>query len=193
MNQTSTRPAQTLPRTLPIGNERPVTLRLMTPADANGVLAFARALPEDDLLFLRIDITQEPVVRQWVANLESGRTTTVLAEAGGAIVGYASLHHNDVSWQRHLGEIRIQTAPGLRARGLGRALAAEIFAIAKAMGLRIVVAQMVAEQKSAVATFKRLGFQMEALLQDFAIDRAGRTHDLIVMAYDVDGLTDSAD
>ena len=55
------------------------------------------------------------------------------------------------------------------------------------------MAQMTSDQKGAIATFKRLGFQMEALLQDFVIDRSDRTHDLIVMAYDVTGLTEHVD
>ena len=55
------------------------------------------------------------------------------------------------------------------------------------------MAQMTSDQKGAIATFQRLGFQMEALLQDFVIDRNGRTRDLVVMSYDVEGLTDRAD
>jgi RimJ/RimL family protein N-acetyltransferase len=61
------------------------------------------------------------------------------------------------------------------------------------LGLRKIVAQMTVEQKGAIATFERLGFHPEALLQDFVIDRAGRTHDRVVMSYDVEGLTDRAD
>ena len=66
-------------------------------------------------------------------------------------------------------------------------------AIARALGLRKLMAQMTSDQKGAIATFERLGFQMEALLQDFVIDRSDRTRDLIVMAYDVTGLTEHVD
>jgi RimJ/RimL family protein N-acetyltransferase len=52
---------------------------------------------------------------------------------------------------------------------------------------------MTADQKGAIAIFERLGFQPEALLQDFVIDRSGRTHDRVVMSHDVEGLTDRAD
>jgi len=72
-------------------------------------------------------------------------------------------------------------------------LAGEIFAVARDLGLRKIVAQMTVEQKGAIATFERLGFHPEALLQDFVIDRAGRTHDRVVMSYDVEGLTDRVD
>jgi len=132
-------------------------------------------------------------VAQWVQHLAAGRTVTIIAEANSAMAGYASLHHPEVTWQRHLGEIRIQVGQYYRSQGLGRILAAEIFAIARDLGLRKLMAQMTSDQKGAIATFKRLGFQMEALLQDFVIDRSERTRDLIVMAYDVTGLTAHVD
>jgi RimJ/RimL family protein N-acetyltransferase len=52
---------------------------------------------------------------------------------------------------------------------------------------------MTPDQKGAMVTFERLGFRPEALLQDFVVDHAGRTRDLVVMGYDVAGLTDHAE
>jgi L-amino acid N-acyltransferase YncA len=181
------------PRTVTLDNKTEITLRLMTAADADRIMTFARALPEQDLLFLRVDITDPRIVAQWVQNIASERTVTVIAEASGDLAGYVSLHYNQVTWQRHLGEIRIQVGLKYRSHGLGRVLASEIFGVARDLGLRKIVAQMTVEQKGAIATFERLGFQPEALLQDFVMDRAGRTHDRVVMSYDVEGLTDRAD
>jgi RimJ/RimL family protein N-acetyltransferase len=181
------------PRTVKLDDKTEISLRLMTAADAERIMAFARALPEQDLLFLRADITDPRIVAQWVENIASERTVTVIAEAGGELAGYVSLHYNQVTWQRHLGEIRIQVGLPFRSHGLGRVLAGEIFAVARDLGLRKIVAQMTVEQKGAIATFERLGFHPEALLQDFVIDRAGRTHDRVVMSYDVEGLTDRVD
>jgi L-amino acid N-acyltransferase YncA len=185
--------ARELRRTVQLRDGSPVSLRLMTHADAAAIAGFARSLPEDDLLFLRMDITDPEAVAHWVKNLETGLATTVIAEAGGEIAGYATLVQNRVGWQRHLGEIRTQVGLPFRSRGLGRVLAGEIFALARAHGLRKIVAQMTPDQKGAVATFERLGFRPEALLQDFVVDHAGRTRDLVVMAYDVTGLTDQVD
>ena len=167
-----------------------VTFRLMGPADGNDVLAFARRLPPDDLLFLRLDITSAEGADEWVRNVEAGRTITVLAEAGGAIVGYASVHHNETMWNRHLGEIRVNVGSEYRRRGLGRRLTDEVFAIARDMGLRKITAQMTPDQRGARATFERLGFRPEALLADFVVDREGKTRDLLIMSLDVAGFTD---
>ena len=181
------------PRAIALDNGTAITLRLMTSDDAELMVAFAASLPADDLLFLRSDITNPTVVAQWMKSIEAGRTATVIADAGGELAGYASLHHHGTSWQRHLGEIQLQTGQRHRSQGLGRALAGEMFALATDLGLRKIVAQMTVDQRGASATFERLGFHAEALLSDFVIDRADRTRDLMVMAYDVAGLTEHLD
>ena len=186
-------PRAAYPRAVTLSSGTAIQLRLMTAADADRIMAFARALPADDLMFLRTDITDPGVVAQWVRNLSAGRTITVLAEAAGDLAGYASLHYSEINWQRHLGEIRLQAGVRFRSQGLGRALAGEVFGIARGLKLRKLVAQMTTDQRGAVATFERLGFRAEALLQDFVMDRAGRTRDLMVMAYDVEGLTGHLD
>jgi L-amino acid N-acyltransferase YncA len=173
------------PRTVSLENSTSLNLRLMTPADSHRIVTFARSLPEDDLLFLRTDITKAFVVMLWGQNIKAGLTVTVLAEREQEVVGYASMHHNEVTWQRHLGELRVQVGPQYRSRGLGRILAAEIFSIARDMGLRKIVAHMTPDQQGAIATVKRYGFEQEALLRDFVIDRVGRTRDLIVMTCDI--------
>ena len=179
---------RTYPRTLHLGDGSTVRLRLMVPTDQHRVLAFARGLPETDLQFLRVDITKMLVVMLWAQNIKSGQTVTVLAEKDREVVGYASLHHNQVSWQRHMGELRVQVAPGLRAHGLGTALGREIFALAPEMGLAKLVAHMTPDQAQAIALLERAGFTREAVLRGFVIDRHDRLNDLVVMTCDVAAL-----
>lgn len=169
---------------------REVTFRLMEPADRDAMLTFARSLPANDLLFLRIDITQPQCVDEWIQNIQSGRTITILAEIDGAIAGYSSLHHNEVLWTRHMGEIRVLIDPDQRGLGLGKRLANEVFAIAKEMGLKKIMAQMTTDQQGARRMFEHLGFKPEALLADFVMARDGRTCDLLIMSYDVTGFND---
>ncbi|HVQ76929.1 MAG TPA: GNAT family N-acetyltransferase [Candidatus Binatia bacterium] len=160
------------PRTVRLDDHTALGLRLMTAADAAPIVAFARSLPDDDLLFLRTDITNPDMVAEWVQNLEAGRT---IAEVDGEMAGYAALVTNRLSWQRHLGEIRIQVAQRYRSRGVGRALAGEILALARPRGLRKIVAQMTPDQKGAIATFERLGFRPEASLPCADLPAPGRT------------------
>lgn len=168
------------------GDEQ-ITLRLMTPKDKYEMLEFARSLPEDDLLFLAIDITTEQAVDDWIRRLKEENLHTILVEKDGKLVGHGSLLHEEQVWTRHLGGMILLLSPEVRGLGLGHLLAGELFAHANDIGLRKVMARMASSQKGAIQVFEKLGFKMEALLADCVIDRNDRTHDLIMMSYDVTG------
>ncbi len=181
------------PRVVKAKDGRPITLRLMEASDTDEILAFARSLPPDDLLFLRRDITLPEVVEQWLRDIDEGRTVTVLSEDDGKLAGYGALHFNEVLWTGHVGEIRMLVSPDYRRLGLGSRLASELFAVAKDLGLKKITVQMTPDQQGARVTFERLGFRPEAILADFVLDREGRTRDLLIMSYDITGLTDIED
>ncbi len=168
------------PRPVTLRDDSAVELRLMGPGDRDRVLQFARALPADDLLFLRINITEESAVDEWLDDIDAGRTTTVLVYDGDRLIGDGSLHHTATDWTRHLGEIRLLLGPEARGRGLGRILADEICAVAKLLELRMLTARMTFDQQGAIAIFRRLGFQREAVLTDYVIGADGETRDLLV-------------
>ena len=175
------------PKEIGLKNGRAIQLRLMGASDKSIVLAFARALPANDLLFLRTNITEDSVVDDWIANIARNRTATVLAIDNGAVVGYAALHYEEATWTRHVGEIRLLSGATMRGQGLGRILAFEVFEVARTLGLRKLIAQMTLDQAGARSVFEHLGFKAEALLTDFVISADGRTRDLLMMAYDLDG------
>ena len=166
---------------------RSVTLRLMDAGDGDAILAFARGLPEHDLLFLRRDITQPDQVEIWVQRIEAGMTTSLLLlDEDGAIAGYATVDRNDLPWSQHVAELRVLVGPQLRGLGVGRLLTEEAFRIALGMGVDKVIGQMTVDQDTAIAVFRSLGFQPEALLRDHVKDREGEKHDLVILSHDVD-------
>jgi len=160
-------------------------LRYMTAADETAVLAFARALPDHDLLFLPRDIAQPKVLAAWMAEIERGALTTVLAGDAGAVVGCATLASEKLSWSPHVGEIRVIVAAEMRGKGIGRLLIEEMFRIALRLGLEKLVAQMTVDQRGAIAVFESMGFRGEALLRDHVKDHTGTKHDLVVLSHDV--------
>jgi len=168
------------------------TIRLMEPseADKSAVLKFAQQLSEDDLLYLRTDITDAGVVAQWAENLKSGHTTTILAELMGEVVGYASVHREPARWTRDVGELRVNARREYRGIGVGRALVAEAYSLGQALGLRKLCGMLTLDQTGARSAFERLGFRAEALLQGWVRDRSGKTRDILVMTYELDGFTD---
>lgn len=182
--------AHGFPREITLPNGAGIMLRLMEHRDKDNILVFARSLPQDDLLFLRSDITESGNVEEWMRNVERGDTATVIAEAGGEIVGYASVHSDQARWTRRVGEIRVQVGSNYRGVGLGRQLAEQIFRLGQLRGLKKMAAMMTPDQAGARSAFEKLGFQVEALLQDWVVDRNGRPRDLLIMSHDLEGLSD---
>jgi len=162
----------------------------MTAQDRAAFQAFIKKQPEDDLFFLMMDLAAPEGLARKFGGIEAGQDITVLAEQDGKLLGYGSLHHGETRWFRHLGEIRLLVAPNHRSRGLGKVLAQEVFSIARELGLRKIVARMASGQMGARRLFENLGFQIEALLADWVIDRHGKTQDLVLMSYDVSGFRD---
>lgn len=185
--------SERFPRDVTLSDGRRVQLRLMSADDRDAVLGFARGLPEEDLLFLRLDVTQGDVVDDWIANLASGNSTSLVAYDDGVLVGYATVHRNPAPWTRRVGEIRVNVGPDYRGKGLGKNLTSQIFDIARAQGLKKVMANMTSDQPGAQAAFRRLGFVPEALLADYVEDRNGLSRDLVIMSYDVAGHSDQMD
>jgi RimJ/RimL family protein N-acetyltransferase len=172
------------PRTIR-GQAGDLELRYMTATDEAAVLAFARALPDHDLLFIPRDIAQPKVLAAWIAEIERGLLTTLLAARSGTLVGCATIACEVLSWSAHVGEIRVVVAAGARGEGIGRLLIQETFRIALELGLEKLVAQMTVDQRGAIAVFESMGFRGEALLRDHVKDRSGIKHDLVTLSHDV--------
>lgn len=182
---------RTYPWSTNIGG-KDITFRLMEKGDRDAILAFAKTLPQEDLMFLRTDITEAKTVDTWVKQIESGRSITLIADDAGKIAGYATIHTNEALWTRHVGELRVLIGSDYRGIGLGKRLTNEAFAIAKDLGLKKITAQMTTDQRGARQVFEHLGFRPEALLADHAMTKDGRTHDLLIMSYDPAGFHDTS-
>src|SRR6266478_2408779 len=159
------KPNRPYPIQIKLRDARTASIRLMEPKDVDKIIEFAKTLPADDLLFLRAEVDDE-------------------------LAAYASVHLEQARWTRRVGEIRIITSSRYRGAGLGRRLAAEIFDLARSLGLKKITAQMTTDQTAARAAFEHLGFQVEAVLSDWVEDRRGRSRDLLIMTYDVAGFSD---
>jgi len=182
--------ASQYPKSVTLADGAKVEIRLMTAVDRDPILAFANALPQEDLLFLRVDLTQPEVVDDWIANLEAGTSTSLVVYDDNGLIGYATVHRNPTPWTRRVGELRVNVSQAYRTRGLGKSLISEIFDIARGIGVKKLMANMTTDQHGAQAAFRRLGFVPEALLADYVEDRNGMSRDLVIMSYDIDGHSD---
>ena len=158
---------------------------LMRPDDGAAIGAFLTALPPHDLLFLSKDVTHPKVISAWMAALDEGRVHSLVARHGGTVVGCTAIVVEDLSWSRHVGEMRVLVSRSVRGSGLGRELVQECFAMALGLGLEKLCVRMTADQAAAVAAFEGIGFRAEALLRKHIRDHEGKDHDLAILSQQV--------
>ena len=175
------------PRTVPCEDVE-IELRPFAEGDEAAVLAFARTLPEPDLLFLPRDITHPKVVAAWQHEIAEGHMHGVLAWAGDEVVVSSAVVRDPLSWSPHVGEIRVVVTPEMRGKGLGRLMVQESFVTALELGLKKLMARMTTDQRGAIAVFEELGFRGEALLQNQVRGRDGTEYDIAILSHDVRGV-----
>ena len=175
---------RTYPRTVACGDAQ-VEIARMAGADRAALVAFVATLPTQDLLFVPRDLGHPKVVDAWMRSIDSGELVSLVARSNGEMVGCSAICVDELSWSKHVGELRVLVGPAWRGRGLGRVLIQECFARALERGLKKLVSQMTVEQHGAIAVFEQLGFRAEALLARHVADPSGKLHDLVLLSHDV--------
>ena len=161
-------------------------LRPYRPEDEEQILAFARALPEDDRRFLKEDAADPEVVTRWALQ---DRVKRVLAWADDAVVGYVGLHPLR-GWSDHVAEMRLLVAPEARTHGIGQQLVHRAMAAALDAGTTKILVEVVADHDRTISMLQANGFSPEALLTDHVRDRGGELRDLMVLTCRADELLD---
>jgi L-amino acid N-acyltransferase YncA len=161
-----------------------VIFRSLRTEDKELFQTFIRSLPRKDNYYLMVDVYDDQAINRWMSRVESGEIIGVIALEGSQMIGYCNLHINNLPWARHVGEIRMSISAAHRSRGIGRALAGEIFAVARARGLKKLLARMASGQLGALKLFHRLGFRTQAILTGCVKNENGVTEDLVIMSYD---------
>ncbi|MFA5111157.1 MAG: GNAT family N-acetyltransferase [Desulfobaccales bacterium] len=162
-----------------------VTLRPLVKEDREKLLDFFRRLDAKELNFLRNDVRDPAVIDHWVNHIDSNRVFPLVAEAGGRIVGDATLHMRKVGWKRHLGNVRVVVAKDYQNRGLATLLINELVELAGEFGLEKLIAEIHLQATAAFAVFKKAGFSVKAVFEDLVKDPGGKSSDLVVMVCDI--------
>ena len=165
-----------------------VLIRSMTKDDFEKSLAFFRALPEEDRIFLRRDVTKLEVIRERIREIEEGSAKRLLALVGDEIVADGALELPVHGWEKHVGGLRLIIAPPYQRKGLGTLMARELYQLASDAGVEEILVRMMRPQAGARRVFQKLGFREAAVLPNYAKDHEGRKQDLILMRCDLEGL-----
>ena len=160
-------------------------IRSMHREDGPALHSLFKALPAEDRLYLRDDVTADDFMDRFLERSASGSMIPLVAVSDGQIVGNASLYRNQHGWTTHVGQIRMAVARSLQRKGLGTELARCIVKIAMQQGVDKLVAEVAENQAGAKKAFGRLGFMQEAVLKGHVKDIQGRKRDLCLFANDV--------
>lgn len=162
-----------------------IIIRPLIVQDETALVDFFKALPDQDILYLRDDVKDPKVVKHWCETLDYEGTLPMIAEIEGKIVGDATLHQEKRGWRSHIGTVRVVIHPEYRGRGIGRSLVSELIQIALDSGIVKLDAEFMAEQTRQIAIFEKLGFVNMAVLPQHVKDVKGESHDLVIMVYDL--------
>jgi RimJ/RimL family protein N-acetyltransferase len=157
-----------------------VLLRPLTPKDRDALVGLFAALPAEEISFFRSNVANPQVVAGWAENVDYTRIFPLVSVVGDRIVGNSTLHLGE-NYTRHVAEIRIFLAREFRRCGIGKAMLKAQIEIARRMGLRQLIAEIVENQPPVIHAFENLGFERVAALKDMFMSPDGETLDMIML------------
>lgn len=176
------------PKTVKLKDGTPVVIRPLEHGDFDQLFNFFGTLPEEDRLFLRHDVRDPAVVRQWTEDLNMERVIPLVALDCDVVVADGSLHIDPHEWMRHVGHIRMVTARSHRNKGLGGLITRELVTLATHHNLEKLQAHIIEDNTGAIKMLKAVGFEKEAVLKGMVKDRTWKSRDLVIMVSDVANL-----
>jgi len=162
-----------------------IVLRPMVAEDRQRLIDFFQALPGEQRLFLRHDVSDPEVIKAWTEHIDYSRVFPLLALAGDRVVGDATLHRIPRGWKRHIGTVRVVVAAEYHNRGLGTLLVHEMVELATELGLEKLWAELPLSAAGAIAVFRKAGFSSKAVIEGLVKDQHGRNTDVVIMVCDV--------
>jgi ribosomal protein S18 acetylase RimI-like enzyme len=155
-------------------------IKHLEPGDRDRLEEFLLDLPRQDGGFLKTDVRDSVDLAALVG--QSRGAGLIAVEDDDSISGYATVLPS-VGRSSHVAELRLVVAPGARRHGIGRELARAALLQSVRLGLEKLVVEVLAQQDDVVEMFLGLGFEAEALLQDFVRDEDGEYADLMVLVH----------
>ena len=158
-----------------------VLIRAMRREDLEASSAFFRALPEDNRLSLRRDLSLREAIEERIREMEQGAVKRLVAVTGETIVADGALEFSHFGWERHLAELRLFVATSYQRKGLGMLMAGALYDLAESAGIEEIVVKMMPSQTAALRIFRKLGFRDEVVLRNYVKDMRGTRRDLVLM------------
>ena len=143
---------------------------------------FFAKMPESDRWYMKYDVMDPKVLREWFAKLDTGRVFATVALCREHIIGHASLHMQEFGCTKHIGRLRVMVIPEFRHKRLGTWMLLNLIRLAMDRGLEELRADfIVGVEDAAIDSAHKLDFFEKALLADYVVDPLGKRHDLKIM------------
>jgi ribosomal protein S18 acetylase RimI-like enzyme len=154
------------------------TVRHAREADLDAMVElFAAVAEEGRWIAAEPPVDREHRRRRFAEDLGSDHTVSLVADAGGELVGLLNLYLAGYG----VADLGMLVAGGWRRRGVGSALLRAGIEEARQAGAHKIALQVWPHNQAAIALYERFGFQHEGRLRRHYHRRSGELWDAIVM------------
>ena len=176
------------PKEIHLKSGESITLNPLQQDEMDKLIQFFQSLPIKERMYLRSDVNDRENLIKRFGTLDYNIRFPLLAHYSDEIIAIGSMYRAEFGWTRNLGEIRVVVAPDFQRKGLCTILVKEMFFHAIASDMYKIQAEIMENQKSAIAAFERMGFKREAVLKKHVTDIKGERHNLVIMSLDIKDL-----
>ena len=168
-----------------LSDEAPCSIRLLELGDEVPFRDFHTVIPDREQLFLRNQIKDGTLFREWLADQESEEHLPLLAFVDGRIAGMGYLNQRLGGWKRHIGVVTFLTHPDYRGLGLINLLLEEIIEMARHCGLTKLESELNGDRVSAIEALATSGFKEVVRIPDYVRDMKANHHDYVLMGMEL--------
>ena len=165
-----------------------VTIRPTTKGDTDKSLAFFQALSSEEKAYLRVDVADKKVVAKRLVDDGLQKIRRLVALVDDQIVADGAIELKRAGWEAHIAELRLLVSDTAQRKGLGMAMAEELYLLAAKEKVEEIIVKLMAPQVEARKIFIRLGFHDEVVLKNYVKDVRGMKQDLLIMRCNLDAL-----
>jgi L-amino acid N-acyltransferase YncA len=138
-------------------------LRDATPDDAPAIAAIYNPYIADTTISFEEEPVPDAEMARRIADVQAAGLPWLVAEAGGAVIGYAYA----TKWRvrhayRHSVESSVYLAPAAARKGIGSALYTALFERLRAGGYHLVIGGIALPNEASVALHEKMGYEKAA-------------------------------
>lgn len=170
------------PKEVVLKNRTEAVIRPLEEEDTSALNLFYENIPDQELWYMRYDVTNPEVVQEWFEAIAKGDIFSTVATQGDRILAHARLHMQGYGSTKHIGRLRIQILPEFRSLRLGTWMLLDLIQLGMDRGLDDIRADfVVGVEDKAIEAAQKLDFFKMAILREFIKGPDGTRYDLQIM------------